>query len=82
MRSLITWYRGFTAHLERRPSGLLIFRLPMDDIEVKNYKFVKMEVNPESQDFYFYLQSISHPKSKEISDSDSNSNSNWNSKKS
>jgi hypothetical protein len=55
MRSLITWYRSFTAYLERRPCGLLIFRLPMDDIEVKEYKFVKMEVNPESQDFYFYL---------------------------
>jgi hypothetical protein len=58
MRSLITWYRGFTAYLERRPSGLLIFRLPMDDVEVKEYKFVKMEVNPESQDFYFYLEII------------------------
>jgi hypothetical protein len=57
MRSLITWYRGFTAYLERRPCGLLIFRLPMDDIEVKEYKFVKMEINPESQDFYLYLQS-------------------------
>jgi hypothetical protein len=59
MRSLITWFRGFTAYLEKRPSGLLIFRLPMDDIEVKDYKLVKMEVNPESQDFYFYLQIIS-----------------------
>ena len=36
---------------------MLIFRLPMDDIEVKEYKFVKMVINPESQDFYLYFQS-------------------------
>ena len=38
---------------------MLIFRLPMDDIEVKDYKFIKMEVNPVSQDFYLYLQKLS-----------------------
>jgi hypothetical protein len=58
MRSLITWFRGFTAYLEKRPCGLLIFRLPMDDIQVKDYRLVKMEVNPESQDFYFYLEKV------------------------
>lgn len=59
MRSLmLTWFRNFNARLEIRPCGLLIFSLPVNDLDLTKYKFVKMEAETESQNFIFYLHKV------------------------